>query len=82
MQDVKPIVQAYIEKNFLLTSGTTIGSADSLLALQILDSTGFLELVGFLESHFGITINDDEMIPENLETIDNIVAYVTRKRGA
>lgn len=82
MQDVKPIVQDYIQKNFILTSGTTIGGTDSLLALQILDSTGFLELVGFLEHHFGITIDDDEMIPDNLETIDNIVAYVTRKRGA
>ena len=48
----------------------------------MIDSTGVLELVGFLEEDFGIRIQDDELVPENLDTIDNIVQFVTRKRAA
>ena len=48
----------------------------------MIDSTGVLELVGFLEEAFGVRIQDDELVPENLDTIDNIVAFVSRKRAA
>jgi len=48
----------------------------------VIDSTGVLELVGFLEENFGIRIQDEELVPENLDTIDNIVQFVTRKRAA
>ena len=48
----------------------------------MIDSTGVLELVGFLEEDFGIRIQDEELVPENLDTIDNIVQFVTKKRGA
>ena len=48
----------------------------------MIDSTGVLELVGFLEENFEIRIQDDELVPENLDTIDNIVQFVTRKRAA
>ena len=48
----------------------------------MIDSTGVLELVGFLEENFGIRIQDEELVPENLDTIDNIVQFVTRKRAA
>ena len=46
----------------------------------MIDSTGVLELVGYLEDTFGIRIRDDELLPENLDTIDNIVGFVTRKQ--
>lgn len=46
----------------------------------MIDSTGVLELVGYLEDNFGIRIRDDELLPENLDTIDNVVAFVTRKQ--
>ena len=48
----------------------------------MIDSTGVLELVGFLEENFGVRIQDEELVPENLDTIDNIVQFVTKKRGA
>ena len=48
----------------------------------MIDSTGVLELVGFLEESFDIRIQDVELVPENLDTIDNIVNFVSRKRGA
>jgi acyl carrier protein len=46
----------------------------------VIDSTGVLELVGYLEDAFGIRIRDDELLPENLDTIDSIVRFVTRKQ--
>jgi len=52
----------------------------SLIEAGVIDSTGVLELVGYLEDAFGIRIRDDELLPENLDTIDNVVGFVTRKQ--
>ena len=46
----------------------------------MIDSTGVLELVGFLEENFGVRIQDEDLVPENLDTIDNVVGFVTRKQ--
>lgn len=81
-RDIKQAVRSYVEQNFLVGSETRIGDADSLLQMQIVDSTGFLELVNFIESNFGVKVGDDEMVPENLETIDNIDEFVRRKLAA
>jgi len=81
VSDLKKQIRQYIERNFIIESGTQLGDGDSLLELQIVDSTGFLELISFLESDFGLKVEDEEMVPENLETIDNIAAFVTRKRA-
>ena len=80
-RDIKAAVRAYIQQNFIFEAGAALADGDSLLQLQILDSTGFLELVSFLEGNFGIKVEDDEMVPENLESLDNIDAYVRRKLG-
>ncbi len=82
MTDVRAQVRNFITGNFLLDPATVLNDADSLLQLQIVDSTGFLELVNFLETTFTLKVGDDEMVPENLETIDNIVAFVGRKSAA
>ncbi len=81
-RDIKQAVRSYVEQNFLVGADTRIGDADSLLQLQIVDSTGFLELVNFIESSFGVKVGDDEMVPENLESIDNIDDFVRRKLAA
>jgi acyl carrier protein len=81
-RDIKQAVRHYVEQNFLVGSDTRIGDADSLLQMQVVDSTGFLELVNFIESSFGVKVGDDEMVPENLETIENIDAFVRRKLAA
>jgi acyl carrier protein len=81
-RDIKQAVRTYVEQNFLVGSDTRIGDGDSLLQLQIVDSTGFLELVNFIESSFGVKVGDDEMVPENLETIDSIDDFVRRKLAA
>jgi acyl carrier protein len=56
-----------------------LGYDESLLEKGLIDSTGVLELVTFLQDHFGITVADDEIIPANLETVNGIVKYVSRK---
>lgn len=53
----------------------------SLLDLGIIDSTGVLELVGFLEETYGISVEDEELVPDNLDTVNNLVAFVERKRS-
>jgi acyl carrier protein len=79
MSDYKSKVRSFIEENFMVASDVKLLDADSLLQLQIVDSTGFLELVNFVEEAFGVEVADDEMIPENLESIDNIAQFLTRK---
>lgn len=80
MSNVKSQVRAYIADNFVMGSnGAKFGDADSFLDLHIIDSTGFLELITFLEETFGIQVEDDEMVPENLDGLDNIEAYLERK---
>jgi acyl carrier protein len=56
-----------------------LANSGSLLELGIIDSTGVLELVGFIEETYGFTVEDDELTPENLDTIDRIVDYIGRK---
>ena len=80
--DIRRTVRTFIEQTFLLGAETPIGDTDSLLQTQVVDSTGFLEIVAFIETTFGVRVNDDEMIPENLETIANIDEFVRRKLPA
>ena len=83
MEDVKAALRQFIEQNFVLGTGDQkLADGDSFLDHHVLDSTGFLELVAFLEESFGIKVGDAEMIPENLDSIENVAAYVTRKRVA
>lgn len=54
---------------------------DSLLATGIIDSTGVLELIEFLEEEFGISVEDSETIPENLDSIAGLSRYISAKRA-
>ena len=82
MSDLKKQIRAFIVQNFIVDTATDLKDDDSLLQLQIVDSTGFLELIHFIEETYAVKVADDEMVPENLETIDNIAQFVTRKRGS
>lgn len=55
---------------------------DSFLRTGVIDSTGMMELVLFLETEFGIKINDSELVPNNLDSIDHAAAFIARKRAA
>jgi acyl carrier protein len=82
MSDIKAQVRKFIADNFIMgTSGTQFAEGDSFLQKRIIDSTGFLELVSYLEETFGIKVEDEEMTPDNLDSLNAIDAYVTRKSG-
>jgi acyl carrier protein len=65
---------------FLGDDPASLAGSASLIGSGIIDSTGVFELVGFLEEQYAIRIEEDELVPENLDSIDNIVAFVARKR--
>jgi acyl carrier protein len=78
--DIGLAVRRFIGENFLFRDdGDAIAHDQSLLDAGIIDSTGVLELVCFLETTFGIEVQDDEMLPENLDSIRAIANYVGRK---
>lgn len=80
MQDIKADVRQYILDNFLMgDAGAQLKDDQSFLDHHIIDSTGFIELVSFLEESFKIGIRDEEMIPENLDSLDNIERFVRSK---
>lgn len=80
MPAVKDVIMKFIKENFIMgRSDTTLDPSESLIESGIMDSTGVLELVEFLESTYSIKIEDEELIPENLETVDNIIAFLQTK---
>ncbi len=80
MADAKAAVKAYISENFLMgQSDIELGDDTSFLEMGLLDSTGVIELVSFLEEEFGIQVEDDEITPENLDTLNRISSYVEHK---
>ncbi len=80
---VEPKIREYILENYLFTDEqSALQSSDSFLEKGILDSTGILEVIYFIEEEFGMSVDDEEMIPENLDSVDNIVAFIGRKQQA
>ena len=78
--ETEQTVRRFIEDNFLFRDDSRSLSGDaSLLDAGLIDSTGILELLGFMESRFGIAIEDAEIIPENLDSIRAIAQFVARK---
>lgn len=78
--DISLAVRRFIGENFLFRDdGDAITHDASLLDAGVIDSTGVLELVCFLETEFGIEVGDDELVPENLDSIRAITGYVGRK---
>lgn len=59
---------------------SALNSDESLLEKGVIDSTGVMELVAFLEDEYQFRVSDDELVPENLDSVRNIVAYVDSKR--
>jgi acyl carrier protein len=76
---IEPEIYRFIVDNFMFGQADGLGYDESLLQKGVIDSTGVLELVTFLQDNFEITVEDDEIIPANLETINGIVAYVGNK---
>jgi len=72
-------IRRFIVENYLFGDDQPLDSNTSLLDDGIIDSTGILELLSYLEEHFKIKVNDDELTPENLDTIANICAFLDKK---
>ena len=73
-------LRKYILETYLFTTDeSALANDDSFLDTGIIDSTGILELVLFLEREFGLTTDDEEMLPENLGSIDNLVSFIEHK---
>ncbi|MHB8254065.1 MAG: acyl carrier protein [Acidiferrobacter sp.] len=80
MKSVRDQVKDYISDNFLMgLQDTAITDHASFLDLGIIDSTGVIELIAFLEETYGISVEDAEMVPENLDSLSAIDTFVARK---
>lgn len=75
-------VRVFLADRFLFDPGAEIDPGQSLTKAGILDSTGAMELVLFLEEQFQIKVSDTDLVPENLDSIQKITAYVERKQAA
>jgi len=74
-------VANFIEESFVYDETTTVNPDDSLLDSGLIDSTGVLELVTYLEDTFSISVEDDELVPSNLDSINRIAGFVAGKLG-
>lgn len=74
-------IREFITTNFFVADAAGLSDGASLLELGVVDSTGVLEIMAFLEKTFGVTVEDDEIVPDNLDSIDRIATFVARKRA-
>jgi len=80
--ETKAAIRTFIVENFLFGDESHALPPDlSLIDNDLIDSTGILELVGFLEERFGIQVADADIVPVNLDTIDRIAGFITRKQA-
>ena len=76
-------LRKYVLETYLFTTDdSALANNDSFLDRGIIDSTGILELVMYLEEEFGLTVADEELLPENLDSINNLVKFIQRKKAA
>jgi acyl carrier protein len=78
--DIEREIRDFLVQHFLSGHGDKLRDDGSLLG-DLIDSVGTVELVTFLQERFAITVEDDEVVPSNLDTVNNLVAYVSRKLG-
>jgi acyl carrier protein len=81
MKEMKEKIRAFIVDNFFFGNANGLSDGTSFLEEGIIDSTGVLELVNFLEEEFSIKVEDEELIPENLDSLNNIASYLEKKLG-
>jgi len=80
--ELRDQIHDFVVENFLFGDNEPLkDDGMSLLDNGIMDSVGVMELVAFLEADMGLSIEDSELVPENLDSIQNLVGFVTRKRG-
>jgi acyl carrier protein len=82
LADVRKKLRDFVTEQFLIGSDIeTVDDNDSFMEKEIVDSTGVLELTSFIEEEFGIAVEDNEMTPDNLDSIEKLVNFINRKSG-
>lgn len=77
--EIKDQVRTFLTSNFYVVDPAALEDESSLLDRGIIDSTGVLEVIFFIEETFGIKVEDSEMLPDNLDSIERITDFVARK---
>jgi acyl carrier protein len=80
MNKIATALRRFIQENFLFGREIALADDDSFVERGIMDSTGVLELITFLESEYQIRIADEELVPENLDSINNLVRFLQTKQ--
>lgn len=78
-QQIEEQVRQFLSDNFIFDPSIQLGSEDSLMENGVVDSTGILEVIMWVESTFGVHVEDNEVLPENFDSIGNIARYALRK---
>ena len=82
MDEIKEKIKTFIVNNFLLgVNSGNLNDSDSFLEKGIVDSTGILEVVSFIEESFSIKVEDEELLPDNLDSINHLVNFVQKKQN-
>lgn len=82
MEELRGILRTFILENYLFTDDeAALGDDDSFLDNGILDSMGVLELISLLEDDLSIPVEGDEVVPENLDSINKVLAFIKTKSG-
>jgi acyl carrier protein len=74
-------VREFVVNNFLFGDGAKLQTDTSFMESGIIDSTGILEVITFLEQTYGVHVADEEMVPENMDSLRNIEGFLDRKLG-
>jgi acyl carrier protein len=78
---IKQRLREFVSKNFYLADPSSFDDRTSFLDRGIIDSTGVLELVSFVEGEYGVQVADEDIVPANFDSVDALAAFVQRKRG-
>ena len=79
MSEIRDKIRNFVVENFLFGDSNGLKDDTSFLDEGVIDSTGILQLVSFCEEEFSVIVEDEELVPENLDSINNVVAYLERK---
>jgi acyl carrier protein len=79
--EIEGQVREFLVSNFLFDPNATLDAGASLLENGVVDSTGMLEVIQFLEATFDIQVDDMEVLPENLDSVRNLTSFIGRKRA-
>jgi len=80
MNNIEENIRTFVIENFIIDENPDqLENDQSFLESGIIDSTGILELVSFIEEHYSIKIEDEELIPDNLDSVNNVVKFINKK---